>query len=140
MLRSFSKATRAATASPSRCAMAGLSRSFASRALSAGRRPLALTTSQFQKRYNSALSTPPDPNDNFLTGNTANYIDEMYMQWKQDPKSVHVSWQVYFKNIESGEMPISKAFIPPPSLVPSSSATVPAWAPAQALAWQTART
>ncbi len=62
----------------------------------------------------------PDPNDNFLSGNAANYIDEMYLQWKEDPKSVHVSWQVYFKNMESGDMPISQAFTPPPSLVPSS--------------------
>jgi len=73
------------------------------------------------KRFESSLSNPPDPNDNFLSGNTANYIDEMYLQWKQDPKSVHISWQVYFKNMESGEMPISQAFQPPPSLIPGSS-------------------
>lgn len=124
MLRSFSKASGLAgrAASP-RCVVAGLSRSFASKALSASRRTLALTACQ--RRYASAASSAPDPNDSFLSGNTANYIDEMYLQWKQDPKSVHVSWQVYFKNIESGEMPISQAFIPPPSLVPSSSAGVP---------------
>lgn len=32
--------------------------------------------------------------DVFLTTNAANYIDEMYAAWKDDPKSVHVSWQV----------------------------------------------
>lgn len=32
--------------------------------------------------------------DVFLTTNSANYIDEMYAAWKEDPKSVHVSWQV----------------------------------------------
>jgi 2-oxoglutarate dehydrogenase E1 component len=52
-----------------------------------------------------------------LQGNTANYVDEMYMQWKRDPESVHVSWQVYFRNMESGDMPVSQAFQPPPTLV-----------------------
>lgn len=58
-----------------------------------------------------------DPNDSFLQGNTANYIDEMYMAWKQDPSSVHVSWQAYFRNMEDGSMPISRAFQPPPGLI-----------------------
>ncbi|KUI73643.1 2-oxoglutarate dehydrogenase, mitochondrial [Cytospora mali] len=89
--------------------------------LAAARRPLAVST---QKRFKSALFNAPDPNDNFLQGENANYIDEMYIQYKQDPKSVHVSWQVYFKNMESGNMPISQAFQPPPNLVPSSSAVV----------------
>src|SRR3569833_683934 len=88
---------------------------------SAARRPLAIST---QRRYASATAASPDPNDNFLSGNTANYIDEMYMQWKEDPKSVHVSWQVYFKNMESGDKPISQAFTPPPTLVPSATAGV----------------
>jgi 2-oxoglutarate dehydrogenase E1 component len=65
----------------------------------------------------------PSPNDNFLSGNTANYIDEMYLSWREDPKSVHVSWQVYFKNVESGEMPVSRAFTPPPTLVPNATGT-----------------
>ncbi|OLN92224.1 2-oxoglutarate dehydrogenase, mitochondrial [Colletotrichum chlorophyti] len=86
-------------------------------------RPIALTT---RRHYASAAdSAPPNPNDNFLSGNTANYIDEMYIQWKQDPKSVHVSWQVYFKNMENGDMPISQAFTPPPSLVPGATGGVP---------------
>lgn len=91
--------------------------------LSATRRPLALSQ-QSQRRFKSALFSAPDPNDNFLQGENANYIDEMYIQYKQDPKSVHVSWQIYFKNMESGNMPISQAFQPPPNLVPASSASV----------------
>lgn len=62
---------------------------------------------------------PQDPNDSWLQGNTANYVDEMYLSWKRDPSSVHVSWQVYFKNMESGDMPVSQAFQPPPTLVPA---------------------
>ena len=59
-----------------------------------------------------------DPSDSFLSGNSANYVDEMYMAWKDDPSSVHISWQAYFKNMESGNMPISRAFTPPPTIVP----------------------
>lgn len=90
--------------------------------LASSRRPLAISS---QKRWESSLHSAPDPSDNFLSGNTANYIDEMYLQWKEDPKSVHVSWQVYFKNMESGKMPISQAFTPPPNLVSGSPAIAP---------------
>jgi 2-oxoglutarate dehydrogenase E1 component len=45
----------------------------------------------------------------------------MYMQWKRDPSSVHISWQVYFRNMESGDMPTSQAFQPPPTIIPSTS-------------------
>ena len=41
------------------------------------------------------------------------------MSWKEDPSSVHISWQAYFKNMEDGTMPISQAFQPPPSIIPS---------------------
>lgn len=61
-----------------------------------------------------------DPNDSFLQGNTATYIDEMYMAWKEDPSSVHVSWRAYFTNMENGTMPVSRAFQPPPGLISES--------------------
>jgi 2-oxoglutarate dehydrogenase E1 component len=69
------------------------------------------------------LTATQDANDSFLQGNTANYVDEMYMQWKGDPTSVHISWQVYFRNMESGDMPVSQAFQPPPNLVSSAPQT-----------------
>ncbi|KAK8129300.1 2-oxoglutarate dehydrogenase-like protein [Apiospora kogelbergensis] len=84
-------------------------------ALASSRLPSAL------RQYASAQASSPAPNDNFLSGSTANYIDEMYMQWKEDPTSVHVSWQVYFRNMETGDMPISQAFTPPPNLVPGAA-------------------
>ena len=70
-----------------------------------------------------------DPNDSFLQGNTANYVDEMYIAWKKDPSSVHVSWQAYFKNVETGDMPISQAFQPPPTIVPVPTGGVPSVMP-----------
>ena len=36
------------------------------------------------------------PNDNFMSGQNANYIDYMYSQWEKDPSSVHASWNAYF--------------------------------------------
>ncbi|RMD44758.1 hypothetical protein DV735_g302, partial [Chaetothyriales sp. CBS 134920] len=90
-------------------------------ALVAGRKPLALVCQQQQQRGYAVpvqdTSKGVDPNDSFLQSNTAAYVDEMYLAWKQDPSSVHVSWQSYFKNVEEGKMPVSKAFQPPPGLI-----------------------
>ncbi|KAG8530955.1 2-oxoglutarate dehydrogenase E1 component [Bacidia gigantensis] len=75
-----------------------------------------------------------DSADSFLQGNTANYIDEMYMQWKKDPTSVHLSWQVYFRNMEAGDMPTSQAFQPPPTIIPSPEGGAPSFMPGAAVA------
>lgn len=50
----------------------------------------------------------------FLNGSSANYLDEMYSAWLVSPTSVHLSWQVYFKNLISsnGNAPL---FTTPPS-------------------------
>lgn len=56
--------------------------------------------------------------DSFLQSNNTNYVEEMYEAWKQDPSSVHVSWNAYFKNLESGAAPTA-AFQAPPTLVPT---------------------
>ncbi|KAJ5440896.1 Dehydrogenase E1 component [Penicillium cf. griseofulvum] len=103
------------------------------------RRPLAVVDRAFNGARSYAApaegqSQGVDPNDSFLTGSTANYIDEMYMAWKNDPSSVHISWQTYFKNMEEGKMPISQAFTPPPTLVPTPTGGVPQDMPGQGLA------
>lgn len=56
------------------------------------------------------------------------------MAWKKDPSSVHISWQTYFKNMEDGNMPMSQAFTPPPTLVPTPTGGVPQDMPGQGLA------
>jgi len=100
--------------------------------LIAKRRELGLSTynayTSQHRRYAAAPAQNEqsvDPSDSFLSGNTANYVDEMYMEWKQDPSSVHVSWRSYFKNMESGDMPVSRAFTPPPTIVPQPAGGVP---------------
>jgi 2-oxoglutarate dehydrogenase E1 component len=70
------------------------------------------------------LGTAPSSNDGFLQGNAANYVEEMYEAWLKDPSSVHLSWQVYFKNMANG-VPPSEAYIPPPTIMPSDSARLP---------------
>lgn len=62
-----------------------------------------------------ALSTKTD---SFLSGSSSLYVEQMYDLWKQDPKSVHSSWQSYFNNLDSGVDP-SQAFIAPPSIAGS---------------------
>ncbi|KAF2137577.1 uncharacterized protein K452DRAFT_235498 [Aplosporella prunicola CBS 121167] len=120
MLRTALRQSGSRLASGSSCA-ARSSFSTASASLASKRRALAVTTSKLHARSYAIsaedTSKGVDPNDSFLQGNTANYVDEMYMQWKRDPSSVHVSWQVYFKNMESGDMPVSQAFQPPPTIV-----------------------
>lgn len=56
--------------------------------------------------------------DTFALSNNSNYIEEMYEAWRQDPKSVHVSWDAYFKNLDAGVSP-SAAFSAPPTLIPT---------------------
>jgi 2-oxoglutarate dehydrogenase E1 component len=64
-----------------------------------------------------------------LQGNTANYIDEMYMSWRNNPSSVHVSWQIYFRNMEKGDMPLSQAFQTPPTIIPPVTGGLPVYEP-----------
>ena len=58
--------------------------------------------------YASAATT-------FENGTNAYYADEMYKAWRQDPSSVHASWQAYFSGLDKG-LPSDQAFRPPPSL------------------------
>lgn len=83
-----------------------------------------LTSSFVQARRHYASSSPPSVNDGFLHGNAANYIEEMYEAWLKDPSSVHLSWQVYFKNMANG-VPSGDAYTPPPTIMPSDSARLP---------------
>lgn len=69
----------------------------------------------------SELHTPPDPVDCFLHGSSTRYLDATYHQWRKDPTSVHVSWQIYFENLDDTSLPATSAFNSPPGLVPGVS-------------------
>lgn len=69
---------------------------------------------------------PPSPNDPFANGTNAYYVEEMYRLWRQDPKSVHVSWDVYFTGMDKKGLSSPQAFQPPPNLVPYPTGGAPA--------------
>ena len=73
----------------------------------------------------ATAATPPSPNDPFANGTNAYYAEEMYRHWKQDPKSVHASWQTYFSGMEHG-LPSAEAFQPPPGLIAPPADGTPA--------------
>lgn len=80
------------------------------------------STVRIQKSRNPRrdLATPaatsPSANDIFANGTNTYYAEEMYRHWRQDPSSVHASWDAYFRGLDKG-LPSSSAFKPPPSLV-----------------------
>jgi 2-oxoglutarate dehydrogenase E1 component len=67
--------------------------------------------------------------ETFLSGTSANYVEEMWEAWRSDPKSVHVSWATYFQNVASGSAP-GEGWAMPPSIGSSSFYPVPGSAPA----------
>ncbi|KAF4966459.1 hypothetical protein FSARC_5865 [Fusarium sarcochroum] len=57
----------------------------------------------------------------------------MFISWKQDPESVHVSWRTYFRNMEDRSYPASEAVQLPPGFLSSrQSSTTPGLNSAQA--------
>ncbi|KAM4597494.1 2-oxoglutarate dehydrogenase complex component E1-like [Polymixia lowei] len=49
--------------------------------------------------------TAPVASEPFLNGTSSNYVEEMYYAWLEDPKSVHKSWDVFFRNANAGAPP-----------------------------------
>ncbi|KAJ1365206.1 2-oxoglutarate dehydrogenase, mitochondrial [Parelaphostrongylus tenuis] len=50
----------------------------------------------------------------FMNATSSMYIEQMYDAWRNDPKSVHASWDAYFRNVEAGAAP-GQAYQPPPT-------------------------
>ncbi|KAK6633424.1 hypothetical protein RUM44_004027 [Polyplax serrata] len=67
-----------------------------------------LHTRQWIRLYSSAQ-------ESFLSGSSGNYLEEMYNAWKENPKSVHVSWDIYFRNAAKGAPP-GASYQSPPTL------------------------
>jgi len=49
-----------------------------------------------------AAAPPPPPaepaaQESYLSGTSGSYVEEMYESWSYDPKSVHASWDAYFR-------------------------------------------
>ncbi|KAJ3110084.1 2-oxoglutarate dehydrogenase E1 component [Phlyctochytrium bullatum] len=71
----------------------------------------------------NASQPPLQSTETFLTGASASYIEEMFNAWQTDPKSVHLSWQIYFRNLYSADGTGKPAFIPPPTITPATLGT-----------------
>lgn len=62
------------------------------------------------KNFTSKLN-----NDSFINGTSAIYVEQMYHSWRKDSKSVHMSWDSYFSNVEKG-LHSSESFQTPPTI------------------------
>ena len=75
----------------------------------------------FSPRHLASASAPPPPTaaqEGYLSATNSSYVDEMYESWARDPKSVHASWDAYFRGAgfqappgigitKSNELPLS---------------------------------
>lgn len=68
------------------------------------------------------LSTPVAA-EPFLSGTSSNYVEEMYYAWLENPKSVHKSWDIFFRNANAGAPPGTAYQSPPPLSTSLSSLT-----------------
>lgn len=75
------------------------------------RRTLSSSSSR-QQQQRPAVQLSADP---FLSGTNSAYVEEMYVAWKENPKSVHVSWDAFFRNYARG-MSAGDAYTRPPML------------------------
>jgi 2-oxoglutarate dehydrogenase E1 component len=99
-----------------------LSKQASKRLFAASRREVArasgaTATAPRAARTLATAAKPPSPNDPFANGTNAYYVEEMYRLWREDPKAVHASWDVYFSGMAKG-LPSHQAFTPPPSIAP----------------------
>lgn len=67
-----------------------------------GRRELFTSAFNLQKNQPAASSASSNTSENeksanFLNGSSTVYVEEIYQSWLNDPKSVHKSWDIYFR-------------------------------------------
>lgn len=65
------------------------------------------TLSPAHKSYLALRYASSSVDESHLSGTAAPYIEEMYESWTVDPKSVHASWDAYFRGSH---------YTPPPNL------------------------
>merc|ERR1711962_200041 len=64
---------------------------------------MSCPTSPAARRGYAAAAPPPPPptetaaQESYLSGTSGSYVEEMYEAWSYDPKSVHASWDAYFR-------------------------------------------
>jgi len=75
--------------------------------------------SQIRKQSQNVGAAVSVKAESFVNGTNAAYVEDMYLSWMEDPKSVHASWNAYFKQVQAGAAP-GAAFQAPPSLASSA--------------------
>ncbi|XP_028585075.2 2-oxoglutarate dehydrogenase-like, mitochondrial isoform X1 [Podarcis muralis] len=66
----------------------------------------------------------PGATEPFLSGSNSNYVEEMYYAWLDNPKSVHKSWDLFFRNATAGAFPGQAFQTPLPDLSGSKTSLV----------------
>lgn len=61
------------------------------------RRIIGTSSTLKQQTQQSNNTETEQKAENFLNGSSATYIEEIYQSWLADPKSVHKSWDIYFR-------------------------------------------
>lgn len=88
-----------------------------------------ITTEAGSKNYAAAAAAA----ESFLSGSSSIYVEEMYESWRADPKSVHKSWDAYFRQVEAGAAP-GTAYVSPPAISSTGTLTIPVGGAAAAAA------
>ncbi|KAM7368543.1 hypothetical protein PAMP_012877 [Pampus punctatissimus] len=65
----------------------------------------------FQPTRSLITSVAAEP---FLNGTSSNYVEEMYYAWLENPRNVHKSWDIFFRNANAGAQPGAAYQSPPP--------------------------
>uniref|UniRef100_A0A672I7H7 2-oxoglutarate dehydrogenase complex component E1 n=1 Tax=Salarias fasciatus TaxID=181472 RepID=A0A672I7H7_SALFA len=78
-------------------------------------RPPAATDGGLRTFQPARLLNTPLASEPFLNGTSSNYVEEMYYAWLENPRSVHKSWDVFFRNVNAG-VPPGAAYQSPLSL------------------------
>jgi 2-oxoglutarate dehydrogenase E1 component len=60
-----------------------------------------------------ASVAPNPPQESWLSGNNAAYLEALYADWEQDPSTVHPSFRTYFENEAAG---VAHSYVSPPGL------------------------
>ena len=84
---------------------------------------------QWATRSLASAADHPQPADatklseSFLCGESAAYLEELYLDWLENPDSVHPSWSAYFAGLSSGAPPGAAHSKPGEAPAPTASAS-----------------
>jgi len=82
-----------------------------------------LPTSTLSRRFKSAsVNDDGHESESFLTGTSTLYAEQMYLNYQQDPSSIHETWRKYFDDLEGGRKYEEESFNRPTVVTGSNKA------------------